>query len=120
MKLKLFTPTRLNKPSISLYESNGEIRISQSLSDMVGTSAGSKLQIFQDEDEPADWYIKFNTEDGYLLHNKSGGGYSFNSKPLIRAIKGSIKIRDGAKLIIPVSQEPDPKLNIYMRFLQVH
>jgi len=114
MKLKLFAPTRLNKPSISLYK-NGEFRISQSLADIMGAKTGSRIQVFQDEEEPTDWYIKFNTEDGYLLRNKSGkgAGYAFCSKPLVEAIKNSVKIRDGAKFIMPVSSEPDPELQVY-------
>jgi len=112
MKLKLFTPTRLNKPSISLYK-NGEVRISPSLADIVGAKTGTRIQVFQDEEEPADWYIKFNTDDGYLLRSKSGGGYNFCHRALVDAIKGSIKIRDGAKLSMPVSTDPDPEHGVY-------
>ena len=115
MKLKEFIPTQNKKASISLSKSKGVVRISSLLAELAGAKEGTHVQVFQDEEEPSDWYLKFNAPQGHLLRKKSsrGGGYIFNCKSLIDAIKFSVDNKQGKRWCIPVATEPDPEYGVY-------
>jgi len=109
MKLKEFTSKRVDKsssPAISLYRSNGEVRFSPMLVTALHISPDTRVQFYQDELNPQDWYFKINCSRGFKLTKKNcDGRISFQSKPLVMAIVDSLKLKPEVKPIIPVSTE---------------
>jgi hypothetical protein len=111
MKLKEFTSKRgerVSQPAISLYMSNGEVRFSSHLVNALHVSPGSRVQFFQDELNPQDWYFKINCSRGYMLTEKgTDRRLSFQCKPLVIAILNSLMLKPGVKPVIPVSIDRD-------------
>ena len=122
MKLVEFKPDKreLIQPTISLYK-NGAIHLSTSLVKRFCTQGAEKIRIYQDEEEPSDWYLGFDSEEGiqirkFVKKSKNGDSYDeylFACKPLVDSIKSSIKKRDSARWTIPVSTTPDPETGLY-------
>ena len=71
-------------PMISVSK-NGVMRINQPAVIQFSASEGQKLNIYQDEDSPKDWYIKFE-DDGLILRKKEsqGKGLLFQSSSIAR------------------------------------
>ncbi|NCB97337.1 MAG: hypothetical protein EOM36_03125 [Bacteroidia bacterium] len=111
MKLVEFTCKRVERvsvPAISLYRSNGEVRFSSLLVNALHITSGSRIQFFQDELNPTDWYFKINCSRGYKVTEKGQDKrLSFQSKPLVMAIIDSLKLKPEHTPVIPVSTERD-------------
>lgn len=110
MKLREFTSKRVERftePAISLYRSNGEVRLSSQLVDKLNIQLNSRIQFFQDEHNPQDWYLKVNCSRGFRIRQKPDGRLLFSSKPLVNAIFDSLKLKKGDRPIVPVSTERD-------------
>ena len=109
MKLKQvkFQSSRTGESYISLGKS-GTIMLSKEASISTGVVDGDYLDIHQDEDNPNDWYISINKEDGSVhLRTVKVNGKAFigNSKAVVNALKKVIKMEYETKGIrIPVGQ----------------
>lgn len=117
MKLKEFTSRRVERftePVISLYKSNGEVRFSSHLVSKLNIQLNSRIQFFQDELNPQDWYMKINCSSGYKVTAKGREKrLSLVSKALVQALVESLKLKSETRLVIPVSTERDLVTDTY-------
>ena len=100
MKLKAYTPevinpfTRNNSIHIGLHYT-GRILLSKGLTDLMGLKAGDNITIFQDEEEPTDWYLAKTKKGGFPVSGRGGKhSYYLNSSEMVRKIFGSLNYRE--------------------------
>ena len=83
----------------------GVFAISTELRRRLNLNTNDQVAIYQDQDEPKDWYLKI--EEG-LICRKGNNPYTsiiFNSASIAKKIFESIGF-EGKSLVIPVSHEP--------------
>jgi hypothetical protein len=70
MKLKTFSPENTGDntiPTMSI-NSNAVFRLNKAAIDLLKLSENDKVLFHQDEDEPEDWYISKDKENGFLFN----------------------------------------------------
>lgn len=69
MRLKTFNPENIGEdiiPMISI-NSNGIFRLNKAAVELLKLKEDEKVLFHQDEDEPEDWYISKDAENGFLF-----------------------------------------------------
>jgi hypothetical protein len=94
MKLKKFDSTncknsRIGKATISLC-SNAASAISKTATEALGLKPGDGIAIFQDIENPTDWYA-CKDKDGFPLREHSSGGLVFNASAVANHLFDSIQ-----------------------------
>ena len=93
MKLKKFNRkdchTRgLSYPAISI-EKSGIVRLNRYAAEHLSLNIGDKINLYQDEDKPKDWYIEKTTDDDGLIMRKHGddGSLCCNASAISSKVK---------------------------------
>jgi hypothetical protein len=111
MKLKKFDSTTANghtsKPSI-LFSLVGTITLNKDFFSKVGLEVNDKVSITQDEDNPDDWYLLIDDENGFALRqNKSKDRLLFNNAATAKAVIDHFKFRTKS-VSFQIATEPTP------------
>lgn len=71
---------RSENPQIYLRTKNGNIYFNSAAIKKFELKEGKKIEFLQSSDEPKDWFIVFDTPQGFMLNKRSAGGVTFSSK----------------------------------------
>jgi len=94
--------TRSVRGEISMnVNEKGVIRLSKYTSIMLGLSPGDKVEFFQDNDDPRDWYVKKSvSKEAFRLNtNKEWGYFYFNSSYLSSRIMAVAKCKSASFML---------------------
>lgn len=111
MNLKKYNETTIakigrGKPSISFSINNGVISISRAAATLMNLKKGDRIEFFQNEKEPEDWYIRVSTgEHGFIVHDGKCGNLMFRNKKMAYIVLSSLKLTRTSRFII--SAEPE-------------
>lgn len=101
MKLKAFNSEtcivkRAGKPAMGINFKIGLFRFNRECCEQLSLSAGDKVSLHQDEDEPGDWYLLIKDDKGFELRAKENvtNGLLFNNTSLARQIAESCECID--------------------------
>lgn len=101
MKLKEFNLTnssfiKTGEPTISCNVTAGLVNLSPELCKIMKLGDGRRVSLFQDEENPQDWYITETTDGFRLREDKKGRGgnsaITFNNTTTVKAMAKSLKI----------------------------
>ena len=116
MKLKNFNPTLLPKmsdiqqqPRVSLHLKSGMFSINGVGCELIGLEKGDQIELYQDEEEPENWYIAKVKEGGWTLNQKGAGSTAlfFCNRQACRLMMESVDVvptTPGVKL--PIAGQP--------------
>lgn len=95
MKLKKFDSTTANghsnKPSI-FFSKAGTIALNKEFSSKIGLEVNDKVSIVQDEENPDDWYLLIDDENGFPLRENKDR-LIFNNATTAKAVIDYFKFR---------------------------
>lgn len=110
MKLKSFTREDCQFlgtgiPTVRVSKS-GTFSFSKLAAVDLGLKVGNKIEILQDQDRPADWYVKKTEhQSGFILRNQSGGQVMVAAQPIARKLLKSIG-KEGVSTTFHMGTEP--------------
>lgn len=64
-------PSRFDSTPRISFSKYGKVIFNPAAIQLMGLSAGSKISIAQDEDNPADWYCFIDEENGFVIKEKT-------------------------------------------------
>lgn len=102
MALTEFSPincltARATYPGITVAVKSGVMMLNEHACELLQATSGGGVKLFQDEDNPQDWYVVFGPEDGFALRSKADAkGLFFNNTYLARLIADSLGIESGS------------------------
>ena len=71
----------------------GIIRLNTKAMDLLGVEPTDKINVYNDEERPADWYVeKTNEPEGLIMRKCSGGGVICNSAGITGNILKALRI----------------------------
>lgn len=116
MKLKTFNPDVLpniygknQQPRISLHFKSGLISINEVACEMIGLKPDDYVEVYQDEEDPENWYLAKTNKSGWVLRpqNKGAKGLRFSNKELCRLMMDSVGAKPSTPGVrIPIAGEP--------------
>jgi hypothetical protein len=95
--------SRAAKPTISFAKA-GMITISGAAVAILKLKEGDKVSIFQDEEEPKDWYIAPDPAGFEIRPIKSGKAWAFNNAAIAGAVRLALKAE--GSVVFPIAAEP--------------
>jgi hypothetical protein len=99
--------SRVGLPTVSFNRKSGGIHLSRRTCDQHKLDVGDKISFLQDQDNPQNWTIKRNTENGFVLRKTSATyGLAFHSSILSNRILDALKYKERSAKIL-VANEPD-------------
>lgn len=111
MKLKTFNAEnaslkRSGKPTIRVNRKSGVLSLSTSALELMDLKQGSEIELSQDEDSPADWYIhKSHSGNGFKIKCRLRNA-QIQSTYLARKILDCLKQPDMQSARFLISREP--------------
>ena len=114
MKLRSFNPDTVpvtqGKALISLNAKAGTVRFNKRISEQLGLKDKSQIELLQDEEDPATWFLAIVPTGGFPLRKKESSsgfdGYTFNSVAVVRQIFESVGFK-GQSGSIGTAPEPE-------------
>ncbi len=97
MKLKKFNRNSMGsrgigQPSLGISKL-GVVRLNIKAGELLGVADKDRINILQDEERPADWYVEKTADaDGLVMRKCSGGGLICNSVVITKQMMDSLRI----------------------------
>jgi hypothetical protein len=90
------------------FSRRGIISFSAKACEELSLKKGDKISVHQDEDNPADWYISINSENGWPLreNRKGSSGLKFNSAVMSATILDAFEDLTERGYTMRLSSEP--------------
>jgi hypothetical protein len=110
MKLKKFNRKDCSgrmpgQPQIRINHA-GMIMLNKRFVEKANLKPGDKVNIYQDEDKPTDWYLKSTDEDQGVQMRDYKGGLVFNASVIARRIMESVNITEKS-VVFKMGTEPE-------------
>lgn len=106
--------TKPSQAAITFYPS-GRIALSQKAMEETGYKIGDKISIFQDKDDPADWYIG-KSETGIPLSEAKKGETIISAKAIAKAFMESVEQETCCRFSISLSEHKADKKPLWAIF----
>jgi hypothetical protein len=107
LKLKKFDASaagqRTGKPFVS-FGNKGLIGFTKPAGELIKLKDGDCISFFQDEEDPADWYVAKDKE-GLKIRQNTSGGYALNASVVCNNVMTSLGKEPGS-YSFPLGAEP--------------
>lgn len=85
----------------------GVIRINRKAQELLAVEAGDRINIYNDEERPADWYLEKTPEDeGLIMRKSTGDGVVCNSVSITNSIFKSLRIEKENSVSMRIAPNP--------------
>lgn len=107
MKLKVYDKNaqqRIQKPRVTFSPKANSVRFNSHAVTLMDVKAGDTIAIAADEENPEDWYILKNTENGIPLCTTKNNELCFNCKNMINDFFNTFLVRQA--IALPIAKQP--------------
>lgn len=110
MKLKSYNATNCQARILGTFvtiSKSGMLSISSEACRLIGIKDNTKVEFFQDEESPEDWYIGLSKAEGafHIRAKEKNGVYCIQNAFLARTIRDSIKFSESGSARFMISKE---------------